>query len=196
MSVNSKEVKDFVKRRIEWLFVQNDSLVKAALANLRRGIGRAPGDMPELWGIVLQDMPEEMMSRGGEPSKAEWASYTALTLFALHQQGKDLQSERMYKEGASLGDSVRRLAGNEDERQAVTRRFNAMATASDMVEAAHHMRGLVQLMRSKSIPLDYPALAADLFNYQYPERVSDIRLRWGEAYYKNYNQDEGKEEQS
>lgn len=66
----------------------SDGAVKASLANLRRGIGTTPGDIPELWELFLQDLPEEMLSRSGVPTHAQWAVYIALTLFALHQQGK------------------------------------------------------------------------------------------------------------
>lgn len=50
-------------------------------------MGRQPGDLPALWGALLADMPEQLQGSNG-PSKAEWAVYTALTLFALHQQGE------------------------------------------------------------------------------------------------------------
>ena len=32
---------------------------KAMLANLRRGAGKAPGELPALWGVLLEDFPEE-----------------------------------------------------------------------------------------------------------------------------------------
>ena len=57
---------------------------------LRRGIGKMPGDIPELWNILFDGLPEELMSKVGDPSYAEWSIYTALTLYALHQQGLSL----------------------------------------------------------------------------------------------------------
>lgn len=53
-----------------------------------------------------------------------------------------------------------------------------------MKELSHHMRGMVQLLRSKNIPLDYPALAEDLFWYQQPEHQAQVRLRWGQDFYR------------
>ena len=44
----------------------------AELAELRRGVGRQPGDLPALWGALLADMPEQLQGSNG-PSKAEWA---------------------------------------------------------------------------------------------------------------------------
>lgn len=183
------EIKRFVKSKIRQICQGNDGRTSAVLANLRRGIGRAPGEMPVLWGIILDDMPEEMLSRTGEPSRAEWACYTALTLFALHQQGHDCQSDCMSQEGRTLGSAVRSLAKNDDELEAVRRRFNVAATSSDMTELAQHLRSVVQLLRSSGIALDYPALAADLFDYQFDDRISAVRLRWGQDFYRIYNED-------
>ena len=58
-----------------------------------------------------------------------------------------------------------------------------MATASSMEELAQHIRSLVQLLRSKSIPLDYPALAENLYWYQHTNSQAQVRLRWGQDFY-------------
>ncbi|NLX24790.1 MAG: type I-E CRISPR-associated protein Cse2/CasB [Lentisphaerae bacterium] len=173
---------------------------KAMLANLRRGIGLSPGELPEIWGLIFADMPEEMLSTDGTPTRAEWAVYTALTLFALHQQGHDPEKEPMTRAGQALGIAVRGLVpiGDEDALKRIQRRFNAFATASGMDELVHHLRGLVQLLRAEGIPLDYPALAEDIFRYQFPEMQSSVRLKWGQDFYrlnrKDQNDNEGKGE--
>ena len=65
------EVRQYVKNRIQWLQDMPEHPRKAALANLRRGIGRIPGDMPELWGMYLQDLPESMQRESGYPTREE-----------------------------------------------------------------------------------------------------------------------------
>jgi len=174
---------------------------KARLADLRRGIGRTPGEIPTLWGALLQDMPEEFYSKTDEPTRAEWAVYTALTLFALHQQGYEAKSAPMCRVSEKdaegnyhdyrLGMAVAKLCHNmegqytDDDRARIERRFVPMATATDMTELAHHLRGLVQLLKSDAQPLDYPSLAVDLYLYQNAEQRSNVRLRWGEDFYRN-----------
>lgn len=104
MSSKTQNVGHFVEYRLKRIVnSSSDGAVKASLANLRRGIGTTPGDIPELWELFLQDLPEEMLSRSGVPTHAQWAVYIALTLFALHQQGKDLQKESMYRQENGLG---------------------------------------------------------------------------------------------
>lgn len=165
----------------------NPGAQKAALANLRRGIGHAPGEIPQLWGEFLLDLPEEMSGWDGEPSREEWAIYTALTLFALHQQGHDPDREPMHREGNRFGTSVGRLATDEDEMKRILRRLNAAATAGSVSALAHYLRGLVQLLRTEGIAVDYAALAGDIFRYQYPEFTAQVRLAWGQDFYACYN---------
>ena len=50
-------IRSYVARRLGWLQTQAEHPQKAILANLRRGVGHAPGDLPELWGVLLQDFP-------------------------------------------------------------------------------------------------------------------------------------------
>ena len=152
---------------------------------LRRGVGRQLGDLPALWGALLADMPEQLQGSNGQ-SKAEWAVYTALTLFALHQQGEAGVS--MNQPGRTLGGAVRQLAektaaGQDWTKSSVLRRFNALATADSMPEVSHHLRGMLQLLRREGIPLDYPQLAEDLYQYQFVDGAPNVRLRWGRDLY-------------
>ena len=94
------------------------------------------------------------MNNSGEPSNAEMAVYTALTLFALHQQSKDIKSECMHCEGTTLGAACGSLVADEDDRDRVASRFNAMATSANLRELSNHLRGIVQLLRAKDIGLD------------------------------------------
>ena len=173
----------YVHRRLaQWQGERNEHLVRADLANLRRGIGKAPGELPAIWGLLFRDLPEELMSASGEPTRAEWAISGALTLYALHQQG---ESAPMHAPGQTLGAAVGRLVGGDEDRlKAVQRRFNAFATARSMPECMHHLRGLVQLLRSEGIPLDYAALAGDLYEFQVPDLAAKVRLRWGQDFYR------------
>ena len=106
-----QDIQDYVSERLDALAQTAEHPQKAMLAKLRRGVGRAPGDLPELWGFFLEGLPEKWESRGGPPSREEWAVYLALTLYALHQQGRSTREEdgNMHKEGESLGRAIRKL---------------------------------------------------------------------------------------
>lgn len=192
-----QDIQRFVSKRLDALAQTAEHPQKAMLAKLRRGVGRAPGDLPELWGFFLEGQPGEWESRGGPPSREEWAVYLALTLYALHQQGRSTREEdgNMHKEGESLGRAIRKLLdpGEAPEDSSVLRRFNALATANGMPERVHYLRGIVQLLRAKGIPLDYAQLAVDLYLLQSPESAAHVRLHWGENFYFTQPEENAKE---
>lgn len=183
------QIKRLTQQKVERLSAEGP-WSRAMLAKLRRGIGKQPGELPELFEILFMDMPEELYGIGDEPSYAEWAIYTSLTLFALHQQGKDRPMSIGGKiegknTGNSLGAAVGTLVKQDKEREpAIKRRFDAVLTANEFTEFAYHARGLIQLLRGGDITLDYPRLAEDLYRYQFDENRNRIRLRWGEDYYR------------
>ena len=185
MSV-TEQVRTFTEKRIQRILTSpSDSEARATMARLRRGIGHAPGEIPDLWGDFLLDMPEELLGHGTEISKAEWAIYTALTMFAFHQQSKARDSEPMHRHGISLGTAARYLIKDENEdRERIARRFYPVAMASDLTELSVHLRSIVSILRSESIALDYARLAADLYLLQNPSAADGIKLRWGEDFCK------------
>ena len=184
---DAKTTYSFVSGKIAQL--DNDSPgSRAACARLRRAIGKNPGATPDIWDFTLQGMPPEWDSRGGKPSHEEWAVHTALTLYALHRQGKD---HSMNAKDVSFGAAVSKLVQKDLGRvDAVRRRFNAVATATDFSELANHARGLVQLFKSDDIAMDYSRFAVDLFYFLLPGGADQVRLRWAEDFYRFGNIEE------
>ena len=199
--MKTQDVKMYAAQQLHRLQALPDNQRRAELAKLRRGIGHAPGELPALWGSFLQELPKELWGRETaagecrEPSEAEWAVYLALTLYAMHQQGND---RPMNCPGNTLGRAVRQLAernsaGQDWTEASVLRRFNALATAEEITEISHHLRGMIQLLsaaKDGGIPLDYPQLAADLYELQcadprYAQTPANVRLRWGQDLYRD-----------
>lgn len=185
--MKAMDVKHCVERQLQRLHSLPEPQQRAELARLRQGVGRCPGDLPALWGSVLGAMDESFWGADG-PSEAEWAIYIALTLYALHRQGE--HETAMSQPGCTLGKAVRQLAertvsdGQDWTESSVLRRFNALATASSMPEVSHHLRGMIQLLRRENLPLDYPQLAAELYQLQFPEGAAHVRLQWGRDLYR------------
>lgn len=175
--------------------MENESAQRALLAKLRRGVDHIPGEQPELWAILLDNLPEDMRSvRAEEPSRAEWAIHTALTMFAMHQQGRDVKREPMHQADVSLGAAAGRLARSQpgdlnENRERVLRRFNQVAAAASMEAVNHYLRAFIQLLHANNIALDYAMLARDLFRYQFDDLAKSVRLRWGEDFYATANDD-------
>lgn len=197
MTEKERKIHDFIQSNLEQLYALPESTCRAKLAELRRGVGHIPGDIPALWGIFLEGMPEDLYGDSGEPSPAEWAVYIALTMFALSQQGPDYKSKWMHVEKIRFGSAVRELASvkksQEDEDKEFNRirnRFNKLATASDIQELAMHLRGMVNLLRENNIKMDYASLAVDLYRYNLPETRAKVRLKWGQDFYRTSKDNE------
>lgn len=196
----TEQLSNFVAKKIKILCTSEENYSKGILANLRRGVGKVPGELPELWGMLFKDFPAELNAKSSEiePSRAEWAVYLSLTLYALHQQGHDMKNESMQSSGIGLGNAVRKLVpdGEEVEDNSAFRRFQTLVTSADIIELAHHLRGIVQLLSDKKVKLDYVKLSKDLYRYQFEESRNGIRLKWGRQYFSSDNKEENKESNS
>ena len=178
----------FIRHKIG-LLDRDDSYSRAACAKLRRAVGKPPGMSPDIWDITLQGAPEEWDNKKGEASYAEYAVHTALTLYALHRQGKN---NSMNAESIGFGFAIAQLIKKDSNRmEATRRRFNAVATANDLTELAHHARGLIQMLKADDIKMDYPLFSKELYSFQFSGIQNRIRLRWGEQFYKNIDNNEG-----
>ena len=61
MNGTRKEVSGYTQYRLRRLGELPDNTRRAVLAELRRGVGHIPGDIPALWGMFLDEMPEELL---------------------------------------------------------------------------------------------------------------------------------------
>lgn len=207
-----KEIKELQDR-----FTEGSPVARAQLARLRRGLGKPAGSVPDIWELTVGLVPEKQASQGNDPSHAEQAAHAAMTLYALHQQSHD--NDKMHVPGIRFGAAVRRLAaedgtkggtksgvadggksahtkedeakdGKEDGRkQAITRRFMAVATAQSINEVLFHVRGLITQLRREKQPLDYAMFAEDVYNLLTPGAENRVRLAWGREFYRTPSAD-------
>ena len=182
----------FVSTKIKHLHRQKDAGVSAAiaeLAQLRRGAGKVPTDYPHLMGMVLvlenedkkdrQAFPEQCRGKGDRPNDAEIAAYTALTLFALHQQS---QKQSMHDAEVSFGNAVGKLVG--DTTTSMKKRFDSLLTAQTEKARQHYLRALITLLRSEEIAFDYGGFAVDYMYLQHASTRKNVLYRWNREFSK------------
>ena len=138
---------------------------KATLAKIRKTLGKPLSEATEMWPILFKNLPEEFLSFYQQPSYEELAIYTALQLYALHQQGVStsvmLDESKPYE---NIGSALGKLR-KEDDTTAIDRRFNTMITSSTFEELTYHLRHLISLLKvgSPVIQVNYADLANDLY---------------------------------
>lgn len=176
---------DFVGRTIAhlqagYLRYPQSPAARAALAQLRRGVGREMGALAELLPYVVN--PGAPATQSADVTRDEAAIYTAMTLYAVHQQSRD---RPMHVRGVSFGSALGRLRyADGAESPGVVARFQAMGTASGLTELSHHARALITLLRSANRGFDYGRFAGDLVRFQDPRRADAVRLSWGRDFYR------------
>lgn len=149
------------------------------LAALRRGIGREPGAVPQMWTFYAH------LNRGGIITPELTAEHHALALYGVHQQ-----SERtlVHWLNVPVGQAVAALVSSQRHSAAsVKQRFMNAATAQDVLEVAFHLRSLVQLLKTLTPTqgFDYTQLFWDLRGWQDPLLRAKTQRQWGAAFYWN-----------
>ncbi|MGL4306373.1 MAG: type I-E CRISPR-associated protein Cse2/CasB [Mycobacteriaceae bacterium] len=168
----------------------------ARLARLRRATTAAPGSVPEVWEDTIGTLDGSLLGKGDEPSLYEYAAHQAITMFALHRQSG---TNPVHVRKVSLGSAVRKLAGTKgyEYEGPIRKRFLILATAESREEIAHHLRGMIGLLRAEDLPLDYGLLAVDIRKLLVPSQSKSVQLHWGRDYYgSNSNESDSQESDS
>jgi CRISPR system Cascade subunit CasB len=190
----AKDASDSVRKRIEQFYAAGDvPWVKSSLSQLRHGLGRNPWNAPRAFYEALSILPERLYPDRGELTRAEWAVYTALTLFAAHQQGHDLMRERMHEHRKSLGFALLGACGGIKNEERSRGRLNHLAASNGIEELSDNLRQCISLMSSKSISIDYARLTEDIFWFQTSEGRNRVILDWGRDYYKAISKERAKD---
>lgn len=151
---------------LEKLLARED---RAALAALRRGLGRPPGEAMEMHPIVAP--------LTGRLSRAqEDAYYIVAALFGLYPK----ESWRGEKGQNNLGASLRWLARESGNDESVERRFVALLNAHED-EVHEHLRQIVSLLKSKEVPINWAQLLRDVTNWSHEQRF--VQRSWSKAFW-------------
>ncbi|WP_084959970.1 type I-E CRISPR-associated protein Cse2/CasB [Thermoactinospora rubra] len=163
-------------------YLRDRSWAVALLARLRRGAGKLPQDVPDLWGMTGTDRLYDRQTLPEGPAvRAETALFLAVTLYALHQQSHSQRG--MHEEGVELGAAVRRLMPPGTIEEPIRRRFVRVGTAGTRDALALRLREVVSLLRREAVPLDYALLAQQLYLAQYPDGLRQVRQSWGRGFH-------------
>lgn len=160
---------------------------KALLAAFRHSAGKPLGNVPSVWPLLFEYMPESFLSNNGEETKEERAIFAAIQLYAMQKQGT--RGREVTGKEKNIGESLRQIR-TKDNAQALDRRFVSTMSAHEFDEFIYQLRQLMKLAKSRgAVPVDFAKLAKDLYLYQCGE-AERIRLSWAESYYrenKNHN---------
>ena len=170
------------------------SSTKALLANMRNSADKDISNNVDTLAYVFSNLSYGEDDRYVELSYMEQAIFTAIQMYAIHQQSnvesvlkfgnedENESREKKKKYKANIGDALATLRS--DESESIDKRFNAMITATNFNKLSYHLRQMIKILKSKSdAKVDYAKLAEDLYWFMMG-RKEEVRLSWARSYYK------------
>ena len=134
---------------------------RGALADLRSGLGKQPGEMARVHKHVVPYLPEQRYDD-------RWYYVTA-TLFGAFPR---------HRKGPSLGAAFRALRQKSDSMEA---RFVALLNAPPD-DLDDHLRHVISLLRTNEQPLDWFRFFEDVLQWGHPD--GHVQLRWARDFYR------------
>lgn len=155
----SKNKESSFVRSLEKLYENKD---RAALAKLRRGLGRK-GGTSEMYRYVVPYFDPE---RSYDTERY----FLVASLFALHPDSA--------ARGTNMGRVFRAM--KEEKSPSVEKRFENLLSV-DVEDLAGHLRQAVSLAKSKGVRVDFHQLFSDIKNWNHPERF--VQLQWARDFW-------------
>jgi len=138
---------------------------RGALAALRRGLGRTPGEAREMYPYVVRWLPAEASA------KREAAYFFVASLFAYHPEPGG---------SGNLGLGFRRTLEPNGDNTAVERRFTALLTAHPD-DLPFFLRQAIGFLKSKEVPVDWHQLFVDMLAWGHPSGY--VQKQWARAFW-------------
>ena len=144
---------------------------RAALATLRRGLGRPAGTVMEMYRYIGAYLPLD-----AKPWEED-AYFLVASLFALHPLH---WPQQVGAPPNNLGASFRMLRQTEGSTDSLEKRFVALLDASSET-LEHHLRHAISLLRAGEKPVNYLRLLRDVQNWSRDDR--SVQRQWAGAYW-------------
>jgi len=137
---------------------------RAALAALRRGLGKPPGAAVEMHRYVVPWLGEQ------ERPWRDAVHYLVASLFGLHSQPGG---------AGSMGTAMARVSASTGA-ESTERRFIALLNCHGD-DLPRHLRQAVSLARAHNVPIDWHRLLQDLMGWNHSSRY--VQRRWARDYW-------------
>jgi len=150
-------------------YLQGLSENRAALAHLRRGLGKPQGTI-DMLPYVAPFLPVD---------RREYPAYfLAASLFALHT----LFTEQNYHDIGRIFRLLGERSSAKEATQSLQRRFTALLDANNE-DIAHHLRQVISQAKSAKPPIaiNYSQLLLDLIGWDNPSK--QVQKRWAKSFF-------------
>jgi CRISPR system Cascade subunit CasB len=143
---------------------------RAALAALRRGLGKRPGEAAEMFPLVVPWLPSTASSYRQDDY------FLVAALFAAHQKSWSPADGVP----SNLGASFRKLADSVAS-ESIEKRFVALLN-SEREDLPEHLRYAISLLATHDVPVDWSQLLRDLGGWGWESR--SVQRAWAQAFWR------------
>ena len=140
---------------------------RAAMAELRRGLGQPLGTVYEMYAYIVPFLPNEANKT------REDAYFLIAALFAYHPDPGG---------AGNMGSHFASAREQESDATAIERRFTALLAAHGE-DLHYHLRQAIGFLRSRQtpVPVNWHKLFADLLNWSHPSGY--VQKEWARAFW-------------
>lgn len=146
-------------------YLEGLSQHRAAMAALRRGLGRPPATVSDMFRYVVPWVPEEASRR------YENALYLIASLYAHHRASGGV---------GNMGDHFARARNPAAGDTAIERRFTAVLR-SHPDDFPLYLRQAVSYLKSKEIAVNWHQLLRDVLAWSHPDHY--VQKRWARGFW-------------
>ena len=150
-------------------YVEQDK--RAALAHLRRGLGKEPGTAMEMFPYVTSWITN---------SYNEQPYFLVASLIGLYP----VKSQDKYGRFNNLGNSLSEI---EEGKEGVEKRFTALLNSNEE-DLPEYLRQVISLLKSKQKPINWLLLLKHVKNWSHDSR--DVQKKWARGFWGNKNKTE------
>lgn len=141
---------------------------RAAMAALRRGLGKPAGYVPEMFPYVVPFIPADVHGW------RENTYYIVASLFGFYH-------DRVTNNG-NLGNHYAALRAKAVDNTAVERRFTNLLSAHPE-ELDFHLRQAIGLLKSKEVAVNWNQLFTDVSRWNHPDSRVWVQKAWARAFW-------------
>jgi len=165
MSESTKTQQTAASAFINSLLALAENKNRGALAKLRRGLGKKPGEASEMLPYVVPYLPND--------TQRQTHYFLVASLFASHPTESN--------QGAAMGEAMRQVFEKNNKADSIEKRFTNLLNAN-AEDLDYHLRQAVSLCESKDVTLDYHQLLKDLGNWTHEAHF--VQLDWAKQFWK------------
>lgn len=139
----------------------------------------------DIWPLLFSTIDPKYLSHSSKPTKMEIAIFSALHCYAIYQHGSIKCMNATGNVSTKFMTTIARFRNQANNSKPIDRRIQPLLASIDISTTVNALYRLINILHAQgdTTPLDFAALAADLYYLQFQSTKDNVILHWGQQYY-------------